>query len=50
MVDDQCYREAALDQAGADKEVFQGLTRVIDSLPDESREKQSLQQLLNFFI
>jgi len=50
MVDSQCYREVPLNQAGSDKEVFQGLTRVIDTLPDESREKKSLQQLLNFFI
>ncbi len=47
-VDNQTYKEIPLKQINAHKQAFQGLIRVIDSLPDESREKTPIQQLLHF--
>ncbi|MBF0287154.1 MAG: hypothetical protein HQM14_04990 [SAR324 cluster bacterium] len=46
--DSLTYKEIPLKQIGSHKAAFQGLIRVIDSLPDESREKRHIQQMLHF--
>ncbi|MBF0279333.1 MAG: hypothetical protein HQM13_16170 [SAR324 cluster bacterium] len=50
MVNEQAFQEIPLNQINSNNEASEGLIRVIDSLPDESREKKVVQQLLNFFI